>query len=318
MESLQQFELSLAQVIEYFTDEYSEAIEHLLYDSLKSQKKLFQAQALIAELKAALKEAERDDALYFDTVSQVLIDPGTSTQKELETTIKTLVDYLLETQFTYQEKINELYDKSTKNSREESKEMELDGTAGTSMEALMDQTRDTLCEFFQLTKEDAHEKCKKMEELLSYLQNHKDKTVKIIDSLTRELQHCRMNPSVVQRQTACVTVVSQLQEMQIYLEEMQCDRTCRIGISVNSLINEKRCPFSEIKLKTKTEIVEMFFKNVNCGVNALLKCPETLLWICSEIYKACKVEQEVNFRELYLTRRGGLLEVSNQKNNYIT
>lgn len=282
----------------------------LLNDSLQSQDQLIHVQIRNAELKAALKEAERDEAMYKDTILQILNDP---TQKEMESTIQNLLDYLIEIQITCQEKIDELF-KCDKKSGEEQKEDD----HITPAETLMNQTRHVLCEFMQLAKEDAQKKAEKIEELLLSLQKTEEqsqKTAQIIDTLTKELEYYKMNPSNVQRQTACVTFMTKLQELRIHLEEKKCGTACRLAIDVCSLLKEDRYSISHGKISSTAQLVQMFFTEVQCSMQTLLGCPKAVVDICSGMYGACKKQEEISYSELLLSKEAvdpcGFSEVSN-------
>ena len=294
---MQQFQISLFQVIDYFTDEYNNVIMQLFNDSLQSQDQLIHVQIRNAELKAALKEAERDKLMYKDTIVQILNDP---TQKEMESTIQNLLDYLKESQITCREKIDELF-KCDKKSGEEQKEDD----HSTPAEALMNQTSHVLCEFMQLAKEDAQKKAEKMEGLLLSLQKSEEqsqKTAQIIDTLTKAPEYYKMNSSNVQRQTACVTLMTKLQELQIHLEEKKCGTACRLAIDVYSLLKEDRYSISHSKISSTAQLVKMFFTEVQCSMQGLLGCPKALVDICSGMYDACKKQEGISYEELLLSK----------------
>lgn len=288
---MQQFEISLIQVIDCFTNEYDSGIMQLLNDSLQTQDQLNQAQARIAELKAALKEAERDETLYKDSILQMLNDMGASTQEELKSTMQHLAQYFLEIQITCQNRIQELFE-----SKNESlvgwKEVEIDGSV-TSVETLMNETKDVLCELMQLTKEDAQQKAEKMEELLSSLQEHKD----INDTLTKELEDYKMNACFVQRQSACVTFMAKFQNLQSQLENEQCSRVGQLGIKLYALLRGNHQSLSQNSSST-AQSMEMFCTEVECKMEELLSCPEALLAECLEMLDRCKMQQSVAFTEI--------------------
>lgn len=291
LEALQQFEISLIQVIDCFTNEYDSGIMQLLNDSLQTRDQLNQAQARIAELKAALKEAERDETLYKDSILQMLNDMGASTQEELKSIMQNLAQYFLEIQITCQNRIQELFENKNE-SLVGWKEMEIDGSV-TSVETLMNETKDVLCELMQLTKEDAQQKAEKMEELLSSLQRHKN----INDALTKELEDCKMNACFVQRQRDCVTFMAKFQNLQSQLENEQCSRVGQLGIKLYALLRGNHQSLSQGSIGT-AQSMEIFFTEVECKMEELLSCPEALLAKCSEMLDMCKMQQSVAFTEI--------------------
>ena len=279
-------------MIDYLTDEYDNTIIQLLNESLQSKDQLVQAQICGAELNAALKEAERDEAMYIDTIFQLLTDPGRPAQKEMEKTIQNLQEYLIEIQITYQMKINELFKCDKKSDGKQNQH-----GCSKSAESLIDETRQVLCEFMQLTIEDAQQKEEKMNELLLSLQEKEEecqkKAAKITDTLTKELANYRVNPGYVQRQTACISLKTKLQDLQIFLEEKECGTACRLGINVCSLLNAKRSFFKKAKISTTAQLVQMFFTEVEYNIQTVQTCPDLLINKCSQMFVACNKQREI-------------------------
>ena len=278
---MQECEVSLLQVIDHFTNQQNNTIKELILKSLEFHDQLEYAKT---ELKSALKKAEKDETMYKDRISQLLIDAGKSTKEEMESAIHKLVQYLIEIQITCQEKMDKLFKPDMKSDGEQKED-----DCRTLTESIIYQTRCVLGEYMQQTKEDAQKKIDNLNELLQKSKEKNQEYAQIINKLNEQMENYKKNSSYAQRQSVCIPFITKIQKIQVYLEEIKCGKACRLAIDVYSLLNEDIYSITQSK---RNDPMQMFYTEVGCSMQTLLGCSESLLTEFVGMYIAFKKQNE--------------------------